>query len=37
VSVEETARVTAELEALRVRHAELTSEWEELMEAVGAS
>jgi ATP-binding cassette subfamily F protein 3 len=34
VSVEETARVSAELDALRARHSELTSEWEELMEAV---
>jgi ATP-binding cassette, subfamily F, member 3 len=30
VSVEETARVTAELESLREKHAALTSEWEEL-------
>jgi ATP-binding cassette subfamily F protein 3 len=34
VSVEETARVTAELEKLRARHSELTSEWEDLMETV---
>ncbi len=34
VSAEETARVSAELEELRARHAELTGEWEELMEAV---
>jgi hypothetical protein len=30
VSAGETARVTAELDALREKHAALTSEWEEL-------
>jgi ATP-binding cassette, subfamily F, member 3 len=34
VSVEETARVTSELDALREKHSALTSEWEELMEQV---
>jgi ATP-binding cassette subfamily F protein 3 len=34
VSVEETARLTAELDGLRERHSALTAEWEELMEAV---
>jgi ATP-binding cassette subfamily F protein 3 len=34
VSAEETARASSELEALRMRHAALTSEWEELVEAV---
>jgi ATP-binding cassette subfamily F protein 3 len=34
VSAEETARVSSELDALRGRHSALTSEWEELMEAV---
>jgi ATP-binding cassette, subfamily F, member 3 len=34
VCVEETARVTAELESLREKHAALTVEWEELMERV---
>ncbi|HEV2465377.1 MAG TPA: ABC transporter ATP-binding protein, partial [Acidobacteriaceae bacterium] len=36
VSVEETARVSAELDGLRERHAALTSEWEELMEQLEA-
>ena len=36
VSVEETARVSAELDGLRTRHAALTSEWEELMEQLEA-
>jgi ATP-binding cassette, subfamily F, member 3 len=31
VSVEETQRVSAELDALRAQHSQLTSEWEELM------
>jgi ATP-binding cassette subfamily F protein 3 len=34
VSAEETARVTSELDALREKHAALTSEWEELMALV---
>ena len=34
VSAEETARVTAELDSLRARHAALTGEWEELMAQV---
>jgi ATP-binding cassette subfamily F protein 3 len=34
VSVEETARVSSELDELRGQHSALTSEWEELMEQV---
>jgi ATP-binding cassette, subfamily F, member 3 len=34
VSVEETARVTSELDGLRGQHGALTAEWEELMELV---
>jgi ATP-binding cassette subfamily F protein 3 len=34
VSMEETARVSAELDGLRERHASLTAEWEDLMGAV---
>ncbi|HEX5236486.1 MAG TPA: ABC-F family ATP-binding cassette domain-containing protein [Silvibacterium sp.] len=37
VSADETARVSAELDTLRGKHAALTGEWEELMEAVEAS
>jgi len=36
VSAEETAKLSAELDELRERHASLTSEWEELMEQVEA-
>ena len=34
VNAEETARVTAELDALREKHSSLTGEWEELMAQV---